>query len=159
MSMMRERVRGKSSGVLDDQALSHVGGHLAVVHRRIQRADEAALRPVGLSAAQARALRSLARLDRPLQMGELAAILDIVPRSATSVIDELEPMGLVRRSAAKNDGRCVHIELTAKGRRLSVTLRELHGRAVSEVLGPLDAADIAVLDDILRRVAHTPVDD
>lgn len=141
---------------IDDRALYHLGGHLAVAHRRIQRADEVALLPSGLTCAQARAVRSLARLDRPLPMSELAAVLDIVPRSATSVIDELEPMGLVERHPDPADGRRVLVKLTEHGQALSPALRDTHGRAVASVLAPLSQAEIAVLADLLQRVAHTP---
>jgi DNA-binding MarR family transcriptional regulator len=122
----------------------------------MQRADEQALEPVGLTCAQARVIRSLARLDRPLQMGELASVLGIVPRSATSVVDELEPMGLVERHPASADRRGVQVDLTAQGRAVSPELRDLHGRAVASVLTPLSVDEIAILADLLRRVAHTP---
>lgn len=144
---------------LDDNALYHLGGHLAVAHRRIQRADEASLVPHGLSCAQARVIRSLARRDRPVQMSELASILDIVPRSVTSVIDELEPMGLVERRPDPADRRAVNVVLTRRGAAISPTLQDLHGRCVASVLSPLSPQEIVVLGDLLQRVAHTPDDD
>jgi DNA-binding MarR family transcriptional regulator len=138
-----------------DGVLHHLGGHLAVVHRRIQRADETMLRPHDLSAAQARAIRSLGRLDRPVLMSELAAVLDIVPRSATSLVDDLEPKGLVQRRPDASDGRSVRVSLTRRGRATLPTLRDLHGQAVATALAPLSGEETVLLADLLRRVAHT----
>ncbi len=149
----------RATASVSDHALHHLGGHLAVVHRRAQRADEASLAEHGLTCAQARVIRSLARLGRPLQMSELASVLDIVPRSVTSVIDELGPMGLVDRRPDPADRRAVQVDLSERGRQLSPMLRNLHGRAVAAVLTPLSADEIVLLGDLLRRVAHTPADD
>ncbi|MCU1391701.1 MAG: regulatory protein MarR [Ilumatobacteraceae bacterium] len=92
-------------------------------------------------------------------MSELAAMLDIVPRSATSLIDELEPLGLVERHPDPTDRRCVRVTLTGEGRAAGPQLRAMHGRAVASVLTPLTTAEISILADLLHRVAHTPVDD
>ncbi|MCU1367151.1 MAG: MarR family transcriptional regulator [Ilumatobacteraceae bacterium] len=153
-----ETTTRRASAPLDENALYHLGGHLAVVHRRVQRADEVSLHTHGVTSAQARVIRSLARLDRPLQMSELASMLDIVPRSVTSVIDELEPMGLVERRPDPTDRRAVQVALTARGAALSPTLQDLHGRCVASVLTPLTAEEIVVLGDLLQRLAHTPAD-
>src|ERR1700691_3054950 len=55
------------------------------------------LAPLGLTPAQERALRLIARGEEPPRMTELADRLGIVPRSLTTVIDALEKAGLVRR--------------------------------------------------------------
>ena len=136
--------------------LYHLGGHLGVVHRRIQRAEEARLAQHRVSPAQARLIRTLARLGRPLQMSELAAALDIVPRSVTSVVDELEPMGLVVRQRGDGDGRQVFVSLTDDGQAIVSELVDLHGASVATVLGGLASHEIATLADLLGRVAHAP---
>ncbi|HEY4332045.1 MAG TPA: MarR family transcriptional regulator [Ilumatobacteraceae bacterium] len=144
---------------VDDAALHHLGGHLAVIHRRVNRAEEASRLPHGLTPAQARVIRTLYRIDRPMQMGELAVELDVVPRSVTSLIDELEPLHLVSRQADPGDGRSVLVALTSTGQSLAPVLRAAHGRAVASVLTPLDPTEIRVLAELLHRVAHTPNDD
>ena len=136
--------------------LYHLGGHLGVVHRRIQRAEEARLAHHRVSPAQARLIRTLARLGRPLQMSELAAALDIVPRSVTSVVDELEPMGLVVRQRGDGDGRQVFVSLTDDGHATVAELVDLHGASVAAVLGDLAPHEIAMLADLLGNVAHGP---
>jgi DNA-binding MarR family transcriptional regulator len=152
-------MRGRSpafSTPLDERALYHLGGHLGVVHRRIQRADEALLASHQLSPAQARAIRTLARAGQPMQMGELATRLDVVPRSATSVVDELEPLGLVTRQREPNDGRRVLVSLTDRGGALAPQLVDIHGSAVASVLGELTATEVRTLAILLDRVAHGP---
>ena len=50
---------------------------------------------VGLSFGKIRALRRIA--NRPMPMGELAALLGVDPPNLTAVVDELERTGLVER--------------------------------------------------------------
>src|SRR3954466_15330717 len=72
---------------------------------------------VGISFGRARALRRLAR--RPMSMGELAAALEIDPANATTVVNELEAMGRVRRQPHPTDRRAKLVEPTRKGRALA----------------------------------------
>ena len=55
------------------------------------------LGPLGVTWAQVRALRTVARCGGPVRMSELADRLGIARRSATSVVDELVERGLVGR--------------------------------------------------------------
>jgi DNA-binding MarR family transcriptional regulator len=57
--------------------------------KRLRRAQAEQLAPLGLTPAQERALRMIAREDEPPRMTELADRLGIVPRSLTPVIDAL----------------------------------------------------------------------
>ena len=54
---------------------------------------------------QFRVLRTLDHAEQPLRLSELAARLGIVPRSATSVVDDLEAAGLVARQPDPHDRR------------------------------------------------------
>ena len=60
-------------------------------------------------------LRILARRDEPMRIGDLAARFEVAPRSATSMIDSLETLGLVERRADPTDRRSVLVGLTAEG--------------------------------------------
>lgn len=91
---------------------------------RLRRASRAELEPLGLTFGQARALRLLSRADEPVRIGELAARLEVVPRSATTMIDTLEGAGLVARRADPGDRRSVLVSLTDRG----VALLERLGR-------------------------------
>ena len=84
---------------------------------RLRRASVKELAPFGLTFAQSRVLRILARRDEPMRMGDLAARFEVAPRSATSMIDSLETLGLVERRADPTDRRSVLVGLTADGAR------------------------------------------
>jgi DNA-binding MarR family transcriptional regulator len=72
---------------------------------------------LGISFARARAIRRIAR--RPLSMGEVAAALAIDPPNATTVVDDLENLGLVERRPDPDDRRTKLVEATPKGRTLA----------------------------------------
>ena len=102
---------------------------------------------------QLRLLRTLDRCDRPQRLGELAATLDVAPRSVTSKVDQAEQDGWVRRVPDPDDRRATLVELTDAGHDLldGVSARRHEGaRARLEVL---DAQEQRVLLDLLRRVA------
>ena len=80
---------------------------------RLRRASVKELAPLGLTFAQSRVLRILARRDEPMRIGDLAARFEVAPRSATSMIDSLETLGLVERRADPTDRRSVLVGLTA----------------------------------------------
>src|SRR3954453_19562618 len=72
---------------------------------------------VGISFGRARTVRRLAR--RPMSMGELAAALGIDPPNATTVVADLEAMGLVRPRPHPTDGRAKVVEATRKGKTMA----------------------------------------
>jgi len=126
-----------------------LGDGLADVVRHLQRAEEALLEPMGVTWAQARVMRAILGLGRPVHMGGIAHHLGIVPRSATSMVDELERNGLVERRADPDDRRGVLVDLTPRGRTVAVELRRLHQRAVAQVLAPLPKDDRAELERVV----------
>jgi DNA-binding MarR family transcriptional regulator len=72
---------------------------------------------LGVSFGRARTVRRLAR--RPLSMRELADALGIDPPNATTVVDDLEEMGLVKRRPHPTDRRAKLVEATRKGKDLA----------------------------------------
>jgi DNA-binding MarR family transcriptional regulator len=107
---------------------------------------------LGMSFGRARTVRRLAR--RPMSMGELAAALGIDPPNATTVVSDLEALGLVTRRPHPTDGRAKIVEATRKG-------KELARRADAILATPppaLAAAseeDLETLREILGRVRAT----
>jgi DNA-binding MarR family transcriptional regulator len=108
---------------------------------------------LGMSFGRARTVRRLAR--RPMSMGELAAALGIDPPNATTVVSDLEALGLVARRPHPTDGRAKIVEATRKG-------KELARRADAILATPppaLAAAseqDLETLREILSRVREVP---
>jgi DNA-binding MarR family transcriptional regulator len=79
----------------------------------------------GISFARTRALRRLAR--RSMSMTELAQSLEIDKPNATTVVDELEALGLVRRTQHPTDRRAKVVETTAKGNEVAARADEILG--------------------------------
>jgi DNA-binding MarR family transcriptional regulator len=85
---------------------------------KVLRAEYAArLQPMHLTPSHTRVLRTLAGLDEPVKVADLAELLGVRPRSATGLLTELVSGGLVRRRSHPTDGRAVMVSLTPKGRR------------------------------------------
>ena len=103
---------------------------------------------VGISFGRARALRRLAR--RPMSMGELAAALEIDPANATTVVNELEAMGLVRRQPHPTDRRAKVVEPTRKGKALARRADAILATPPPG-LSALDADELEQLRRILQR--------
>ncbi len=82
---------------------------------RLRRSGKQELLALGLTFGQARALRLVVRAPEPLRIGDLAARLEIVPRSATATVDALEGAGLVARRPDPQDRRSILLEATAEG--------------------------------------------
>jgi DNA-binding MarR family transcriptional regulator len=121
---------------------------LAGASRRLRRGTMAQLTPLGLTFAQARVLRVVAGSTSPLRMAELAARLEVVPRSATSMVDSLEAEGLATRVQDPNDRRSVLVTPTTAGRHLLERLDAARRVTAEEVFAPLSASE----RDDLRRL-------
>jgi DNA-binding MarR family transcriptional regulator len=122
---------------------------LHAVNRRIRRASLDALEPLGITPAQARALRTIG-VDGPVRMSDLAARLRVVPRSATTVVDELVERGLVERRTDPDDRRVVAVALTGEGERLLAELERGRRAAAAALTDRLGARDLAALAALLR---------
>lgn len=105
---------------------------------------------VGISFGKARAVRRLAR--RAMSMGELADALGIDPPNATSLVDDLESLGLVRRRPHPSDRRAKLVEATRKGKDMARRAEAILS-APPAALTNLEPSELAALRDILERVA------
>jgi len=82
---------------------------------RLRRGGKKDMEALGLTFGQARALRFVVRHEAGLRMGDLAQLLEIVPRSATTAVDTLEAAGVVARTPDPVDGRSVLVAATPVG--------------------------------------------
>ena len=116
---------------------------------RLRRTAVKELAPLGLTFAQSRVLRILERRDEPIRMGDLAARFEVAPRSATSMIDSLETLGLVERRADPTDRRSVLVGLTPDGLALMERMGKLRRASAETLFGRLTQAQQEQLLDIL----------
>ena len=104
---------------------------------------------VGLSFSRTRAVRRVAR--RSMSMGELAHALSIDRPNATTLVDELEAQGLVRRTPHPTDRRAKLVEATRKGKTLARRADDILA-APPAALSELGNQDISALVRILQRI-------
>ena len=113
-------------------------------------------------------LRQLNEHDRPMAVGEIAAILRITHASVSEASRSMEKAGLIGSSTAPDDGRRRLLQLTDKGRALttqmtplweafSAVARELNDEA-GDLVRLLDRLDDAmerrsVFDRIMSRIS------
>jgi len=114
-------------------------------------------RKTNLSAAMLSVLNRLLR-EGPLPMSLIAETLGLSRPSATTIVDRMEVMGLVRRERGNNDGRQVVVRLTARGDSAGTDAHEealdLAGAFLSKLTteeAALVQSALLVLDDALRR--------
>ena len=122
----------------------------------IRRSAMAGLAPLDLTPAQSRALRTIYKAEQPIRMGELAATLGVVPRSATGLVDALQESGLVERSVDPANRRAVLVTLTEQGRARQRAMSQARAAAGDGLFGELTAGERRMLADLLGRVQSGP---
>lgn len=104
----------------------------------------------GMSVVQGRMLGILR--DRTPLISELGARLGLDKSSISGLVDRAEKRGLVERFRSPDDGRAVHVRLTAEGL-ARVTAGEAEFEAeVSRLLAHLPAADRNTLSRLVSRL-------
>jgi DNA-binding MarR family transcriptional regulator len=89
-----------------------------------------------------------------LSLSELSWKIRARNSTVTGIIDRMERESLVVRRRSPDDRRVVHIELTAKGRRLAGEIRIEPMEIFRTVLQELSAEDAADLRRIVTRLAR-----
>ena len=121
----------------------------------------AELGPMGLTGAQARVIRFLEGVGHPVRMADIAAALEVVPRTATSMVDGLESDGLVVRAIDPHDRRSILVSLTGEGALLLDRLaaaRRRTAEATFSALSPEDRGELVRLLTALCGPCGGPAD-
>ena len=127
---------------------------LRVAHL-IRRSSMAGLAPLQLTPAQSRALRTIAKADGPIRMGEIASLLGVVPRSATDLVEALQSAGLVERRVDRANRRSVLVSLTERGREIQDEMARARAATSEKVFGSLAPDERRQLAHLLARVGST----
>ena len=116
--------------------------HSAAIHllRRARRGDPL----TGATPAQLSALSVL--MGGPKTLGDLAAAEQVRAPTVSRLAAEMERIALIRRREDPNDARVVHVELTAKGRRVLGKGRDLRIAEIEGRVRRLDPPEIATLE-------------
>jgi len=111
---------------------------------------------VGVTMAQAKVLYVVLAAGH-LHMSELASRLGIGASSASEVVERLVELGLLRRVDDADDRRQVVITATPDAAALIERFRELNQRQLREMLGRLDADELAIVAESLE-IFHRAID-
>lgn len=99
---------------------------------------------------QAQAMRILRR--GPLPTGQLACQLKISAPAITQLTDRLIRKGLIKRTAAAEDRRCVIVALSAHGRQLVDQFRQRRREIFSRALEHLSKQEQAEINEAMVKV-------
>jgi DNA-binding MarR family transcriptional regulator len=116
--------------------------HSAAIHllRRARRSDPL----TGATPAQLSALSVL--MSGPKTLGELAAAEQVRAPTISRLAAEMERIGLIRRRDDPGDARVVHVEMTARGRRVLGKGRELRITDIEGRVRRLDTPEVMTLE-------------
>ena len=123
------------------------------VMARYNKGVEAALKAVGVSVAQMRALAVLAE-GGPCTINELSVLTVIKQSTLSRTLDTMEKAGLIRREASNADNRIRHIHLTEAGQSAYETAWPEMMRMQDTMLAVLDPSERAQLNHMLLRVFY-----
>ena len=112
-----------------------------------------ALREEGLTVSQLGVLEALMHIG-PMVQSELAEKLLTSPSNLTTVLDNLERDGLVRRERSTEDRRQVEVSLTADGRELIEDVFPRHAERITRLFGALDPEDQDRLGSLCRKLGR-----
>ena len=110
----------------------------------------------GISGSQWGVLRTLMRAEKEgltgLRLTDLGTRLLVRPPSVSGVVDRLERMGLVARTAFSGDLRTKQVCLTDAGRKLLEDAWEGRVARIQEILGVLNGEEQRQLQAMLDRI-------
>jgi DNA-binding MarR family transcriptional regulator len=116
------------------------------------------LRGHGLSVSRLRLLRALATSSEPLRMRDLGEVLNVAPRTVTSLVDALEREGLVERVRHPTDRRAYLLALTDQGRTTHTRAEQIDRAALATATGGLTAPQRTLLLDLLAVLRRSVPD-
>jgi DNA-binding MarR family transcriptional regulator len=111
----------------------------------------------GLSPAQASALGTVNRLERPT-LGELAAIEQVQPPSMTRIVANLAQAGMVTRETDPSDRRSVRVRITPAGARALERMRTAKNAFLLRRLGDLSTDDQRRAEELVGLLEHLLVE-
>jgi Transcriptional regulators len=120
---------------------------------RYNKGVEAALKEVGVSVAQMRALAVLTE-GGPCTINELSVMTVIKQSTLSRTLDAMETAGLIRREAGENDSRIRKIHLTQTGKAAYQAAWPAMEHMRDTMLAALSEEERETLKHMLSRVLH-----
>ncbi len=141
---------------MEREPAARIADLLGNANRRMRRASKLELERAGVTHSQLRVLRLLSAAGEPLRVSELARRLDVIPRSATSVVDLLETGGLVERRPDPADRRAILVALTPAGDGVLRSMRAHRAAGLAQMLDRLSSGEQA---ELIRLLTVLTTDD
>lgn len=127
--------------------------HVKRAEQATQAAKEAAVREVGITAAQQAALAVLS--DNPgINTAELAQRCGVTQQTMNGLLSRMELRGFVRRAPHPLHATLVEIKLTAQGRAVFEEADALVDRLEQRLTDGLSEAEVALVRDLLGRITE-----
>ena len=126
---------------------------LISLHRLLRTVRQAA--PTGLYPTQLIVLSQLLQ-NGPMRVGELAVQVPCSQPTATTMVSQLEAMGLVAREPDPSDGRAIQVTLTERGRDTIISVAHGEAEVIAQRLAeltPEEADQVLAVTPLLERLA------
>ncbi len=94
----------------------------------------------------------LAARDKPTSSTELAVLMGTTKQAASKLVETMVTAGYVRRGSSVDDARQRPVSLTARGKRLLVTVEQIYADIEAEWAGVIGATKLERLRRDLVRV-------
>ncbi len=135
----------------DDRISSSLGHALVRAFRRVNRAHNRALKPLGLTAEQAHVLMVL-WTEGPMKVGDLQRTLMLSSGTLTGAVDRMEKAGLVRRVPDPRDGRAFLVEPAAVDKKQRRAIERTIEDTEEETFASFDTKERRTLLALLERI-------
>jgi DNA-binding MarR family transcriptional regulator len=133
--------------------LFEFGLAVKAIQRELEQQANAAMRPLGLTAAQADALIVIGQAG-PVSLKQLGDLLIAESGHPSRLIDRLVDAGLVERRPAADDRRRVELSLTPRGRRLEKRAAATRARLLELAREAIGGRDLAPALELLRDLVQ-----
>lgn len=117
-----------------------------------------ALASDGVTQGQLGVLEALLHVG-PMCQRELASKVLRSTSNVTTVLDNLEQRGLVRRVRRRDDRRVIDVSLTATGQQAIETIFPAHAARIAALLGALTASEQETLGHLCKKLGISIQDD
>ena len=92
----------------------------------------------------------LSATGKKVRVSDVASALGITRPSITKVVQDLTELGYVEKNASKEDGRLVHVHLTAKGKELYANFITSKHTSIFDVVKDMDEEEAQIASKFIK---------
>ena len=111
------------------------------------------LRPYGLTPPQYTVIRIIGTSDsKKTMMSDIGNNMVVTFANVTTIVDNLEKMGYVKRVRDSSDRRRISVELTSSGRDIFRKIHDKHSKIIESIMSALSEQDLRNLVRYLEKL-------